>query len=294
MLNTMLHRRQGDDAVATASRPAANPISLAVAGENGCIVDTDGRFDRIVAAATAIRPACSATPDRCKVHRPPGQPAVVTPSPLPTRWPRLEPMLRIALLDDHPAVLAGLRRLIDAEPDLSVAAVAATAPELATKLNGLRPDVLILDYDLARDDGLTHLRRIKSRTNPPAVVVYSAYAGPALNLAARAAQADAVVDKAEPVQTLLTAVRRAANGDVVMAPVPRDAFEAAVARLEDDDLPVFAMLLDREPLDSIADVLRVDQAEVNRRAQRIVGRLRPRRSVGLEDDDVRAPKAWSR
>jgi DNA-binding NarL/FixJ family response regulator len=192
-------------------------------------------------------------------------------------------MLRIALLDDHPAVLAGLRRLIDAEPNLSVAAVAANAPELARELDGLRPDVLILDYDLARDDGLAYCRRIKSRSNPPAVVIYSAYAGPALTLAARAAQADAVVDKAEPVQSLLAAVRRAANGEVVMGAVPRDTFEAAVARLEDDDLPVFAMLLDREPYDSIAEALRIDQAEVSRRAQRIVGRLRPRRSVDLDD-----------
>jgi DNA-binding NarL/FixJ family response regulator len=192
-------------------------------------------------------------------------------------------MLRIALLDDHPAVLAGLRRLIDAEPNLSVAAVAANAPELARELDGLRPDVLILDYDLARDDGLAYCRRIKSRPNPPAVVIYSAYAGPALTLAARAAQADAVVDKAEPVQSLLAAVRRAASGEVVMGAVPRDTFEAAVARLEDEDLPVFAMLLDREPYDSIAEALRIDQAEVSRRAQRIVGRLRPRRSADLDD-----------
>jgi len=199
-------------------------------------------------------------------------------------------MLRVALLDDHPAVLAGLRRLIDAESDLTVAAVAETAPELARELDGLRPDVLILDYDLIRADGLAHCRRIKSRPNPPAVVVYSAYAGPALTLAARAAQADAVVDKAEPVQTLLAAVRRAASGEVVMGAVPRDAFEAVVARLDDDDLPVFAMLLDREPYDSIAEALRIDQAEVSRRAQRIVGQLRPRRSVDL-DDVLRAREA---
>ena len=200
-------------------------------------------------------------------------------------------MLRIALLDDHPAVLAGLRRLIDAEPDLNVAAVAATAPELARALDGLRPDVLILDYDLSRDDGLAHCRRIKSRPNPPAVVIYSAYAGPALTLAARTAQADAVVDKAEPVHTLLAAVRTAASGEVVMEAVPRDAFEAAVARLEDDDLPVFAMLLDREPYDSIAGALRIGQAEVQWRAQRIVGRLRPRRSIDL-DDAVKAREAY--
>jgi DNA-binding NarL/FixJ family response regulator len=200
-------------------------------------------------------------------------------------------LLRIALLDDHPAVLAGLRRLIDAEPDLSIAAVAASSPELARELNGLRPDVLILDYDLIRDDGLAHCRRIKSRPNPPAVVIYSAYGGPALTLAARAAQADAVVDKAEPVQSLLAAVRRAAAGEVVARAVPRDAFEVAVARLEDEDLPVFAMLLDREPYDSIAQALRIDPAEVSWRAQRIVGRLRPRRSIDL-DGVFRAREAY--
>lgn len=201
-------------------------------------------------------------------------------------------MLRIALLDDHPAVLAGLRRLIDAEPDLTVAAVAASAPELARRLNGLRPDVVVLDYDLARDDGLAHCRRIKSRPDPPAVIIYSAYAGPALTLAARAAQADAVVDKAEPVQTLLTAIRRAATGEVLTTSIPREAFEAAVARLQDDDLPVFAMLLDREPLDSIAEALRINQAEVNRRAQRVVGRLRPRRTIRLEEDGIKAHEAF--
>jgi DNA-binding NarL/FixJ family response regulator len=197
-------------------------------------------------------------------------------------------MLRIALLDDHPAVLAGMRRLIDSEPDLTVAAAASTAHELARELGGLRPDVLVLDYDLARDDGLARCRRIKSRPEPPAVIIYSAYAGPALTLAARAAQADGVVDKAEPVRTLLTALRRVALGEVVLPPVSRDVFEPAVAKLEDDDLPVFAMLLDREPLDSIALALRIDEAEVNWRAQRIVGRLRPRLVARTDDQAIEA------
>jgi DNA-binding NarL/FixJ family response regulator len=208
------------------------------------------------------------------------------------RPPTLQPMLRVALLDDHPAVLAGLRRLIDSEPDLAVAAVASSAEALARELDGLRPDVLVLDYDLARDDGLSHCRRIKSRPHPPAVIIYSAYAGPALTLAARAAQADGVVDKAEPVRTLLAALRRVALGEAVLPPVPRDVFEAAVARLEDDDLPVFAMLLDREPLDSIARALRANEAEVSWRAQRIVGRLRPR--LGGRADDLAIEAGQSR
>jgi DNA-binding NarL/FixJ family response regulator len=184
-------------------------------------------------------------------------------------------MIRVALLDDHPAVLAGLRRLIDAEPDLLVAAAAATPAQLARRLGNARPDVVVLDFDIARGDGLSQCRRIKSRPSAPGVVVYSAYASPALALAARVAQADALVDKSAPVGELVAAIRHAARGGTMLADVPREAYQAAVARLDDEDLPVFAMLLDREPLTAIAGALRRDPSEVAWRAQRIVGRLRP-------------------
>jgi DNA-binding NarL/FixJ family response regulator len=182
----------------------------------------------------------------------------------------------IALLDDHPAVVAGLRRLIEPEHDLNVIADAATASELARRLGGRRADVLVLDHDPARADGLSHCRRIKDRPDPPGVVIYSAYAGPAAILAAHAAQADAVVDKADPVSVLLCAIRAVAHGETRLPAVPREAFEAGVSRLADEDLPIFAMLLDREPVDAIAETLGTGRDEVARRVQRIIGRLRPK------------------
>jgi two-component system, NarL family, invasion response regulator UvrY len=196
-------------------------------------------------------------------------------------------MLHVAILDDHPAVLAGLRRLIDAQPDLVVVAGAATAAELATQLDGARADVLVVDYDLARGDGLTHCRRIKNRRHPPAVLIYSAYASTALTLAARAAQADGVVDKAEPVSTLLRAIRRVGDGETAMPAVPRDAHEAAVERIDDADLPVLVMLLDGEPVEAIAETLRAHPSEIARRSQRIIGRLRPRITTGAAADTIR-------
>jgi two-component system, NarL family, response regulator DevR len=195
-------------------------------------------------------------------------------------------MLRVAILDDHPAVLAGLRRFIDPQPDLTVIAAAATAAELSHQLDGARADVLVLDYDLTRSDGLLHCQRIKRRSQPPGVVIYSAYGGHALVLAARAAGADGVVDKADPVQSLLAAIRRVAAGELAMPAVPLDAYDAAVANLDDEDLPVLAMLLDGAPLDAIAHALRSDRAEASWRARRIVGRLRPGLRTRPEDRTV--------
>jgi DNA-binding NarL/FixJ family response regulator len=191
-------------------------------------------------------------------------------------------MLRVAILDDHPAVLAGLRRLIEAEHDMAVVAAAATPAELAKQIDGIRVDVLVLDYDLADADGLAYCQRVKSRPRPPRVVVYSADATPALTLAARAAQADGVIGKAEPIPLLLSSIRRVAQGEAVMPPLRHEAYEAVIARIDDEDLPILAMLLDGEPLDAIAATLRIDRTEVGWRAQRIVGRLR--RRIRMRDE----------
>lgn len=208
-------------------------------------------------------------------------------------------MLHVALLDDHPAVLAGLRRLVEPEPDLVIVGAAPDAPELARQLGDLRPDVLVLDDDLAGSDGLSHCRRITDRPHPPAVVLYSADASAALALAARAAHADAIVDKAEPVSALLSAIRAVVAGETVLPEISRDAYEAAVSRLADEDLPVLAMLLEGESLPAIAETMRTDPAEIARRAQRIVGRLRPRAGTRLDEPagDRRllgAPPRWVR
>jgi DNA-binding NarL/FixJ family response regulator len=184
-------------------------------------------------------------------------------------------MIHLALLDDHPAVLAGLRRLIEHEPDLVVLGAAPSAPELALQIGTQRPDVLILEHDIARSDGLAHCRRVKDRPNPPAVIIYSAFAGEALALAARVAHADAVVGKTDPVSSLLDAIRSVAAGETVLPAISRHAYETATRRLGEEDLPVLAMLLGGESLPAIAGALQTDRAEVAWRAQRIIGRLRP-------------------
>jgi DNA-binding NarL/FixJ family response regulator len=185
-------------------------------------------------------------------------------------------MIRIALLDDHPAVLVGLQRLLAPAADLEVLAAAADAVTLAHELDGRRPDVLIVDYDPGRGDALALCRRVKARPDTPFVLIYTAYSSPALAVAARAAQADGLVDKSQPAPMLISAIRQVAHGERVIPKVSRGDFEAAVARLDDTDLPIFAMLLDGAPVPAIAEELQTDEREAAHRAQKVVARLRPR------------------
>src|SRR4051794_14483281 len=152
-------------------------------------------------------------------------------------------MLRVAVLDDHPAVLVGLQRLLDSTPDLQSVAVADSAQQLVRQLDAARADVVVLDYDLPRGDGLKLCQALKQRVRPPAVVIYSAYAGPRLAIAARIAGADTLVDKRAPASELLDALRRAAAGRSGISDVSADQQEAAISRLAPGDVPVASMLL---------------------------------------------------
>jgi DNA-binding NarL/FixJ family response regulator len=181
--------------------------------------------------------------------------------------------IRVLVVDDHPAVRAGLEALLVGERGFECVATLADAGRLLDWIGEIRPDVVVLDYALGADDGLTTCFRVKQRDSPPAVVLYSAYVDRVFTVPAAIAQADATVSKSAPVGELLCAIRDVASGARSRAALDDELIEAASARLLTDDLPIAAMLLSATPVRDIATVVDTSVADVRRRALRIIGRL---------------------
>jgi DNA-binding NarL/FixJ family response regulator len=179
-------------------------------------------------------------------------------------------MLRVALLDRHPARLAGLRARLEAEPEHEVVSL-LTAPALWRRMRDFRPHVVVL----AHPDGLAICRDIKRGERAPAVVLVTPWGGAAFTLAAHAAGADGLTAQSEPAQHMLELTRAAAAGEAALPGFRRNGYAAALDRLEDDDLPVLTMLLDRRPPAASAAALGMAPTDFDVRAQRIVGRLQP-------------------
>ncbi len=192
-------------------------------------------------------------------------------------------MIRIAVVDDHPAVRAGLEAVLQAAPGLVPVGAAEGELDLWPLLKTTDPDVVLLDYHLPGRDGLQICRRIKAAALAPKVLLYSAYASGELAIPAVLAGADGVVGKGIPARELFDAIRAVVDGEHVLPPVPRELMESAARRVDPVDLPILGMLLDHTPTDQIRDVMRMEDHVLAHRIERMLGKLR------VEVDPVPAP-----
>ncbi len=183
-------------------------------------------------------------------------------------------MIRILIVDDHPAMRAGLAAVLRAEPGFVPLDVAASATELWPALHRTRPDVVVLDYHLPTDDGLVLCRRIKRDPVAPRVLLYSAYADTALTIPALLAGVDAIVSKSAPASELYDVLRRVVRGERVLPPISRELLDAAGASLEPGDLPILGMTLEGTPVGEMAVTLGVETSEIARRLDLMIGQLK--------------------
>jgi len=184
-------------------------------------------------------------------------------------------MIRVLVVDDHPALRAGLHTVLDSEPGIVFAG--QSAGDEATfwpELERARAGLVLLDYHLPHSDGLQLCYRIKQRDPAPRVLVYSAYANPTLALPARLARADGLVDKGTGAHDLFEAIRLVNGGKLLLPPISRTVLEEAYEKIDEAQRPLMGMLLDGCPDHEAAQTLGLEVSDVRHAAQEMLSRLR--------------------
>jgi DNA-binding NarL/FixJ family response regulator len=128
-------------------------------------------------------------------------------------------LIRILVADDHPIVRDGLVAILSTQSDFQVVGEAATGEEVVRQVEGLHPDVILLDLEMPEMDGVEALRRIRLDHPESQAIVFTAFDTDERILAAVRAGARGYLLKGAPREEIFKAVRVASQGGSLLQPM---------------------------------------------------------------------------
>jgi DNA-binding NarL/FixJ family response regulator len=151
----------------------------------------------------------------------------------------------VLLVDDEELVRAGLRAILDAEPDIEVLGEASDGSRVPGAVRELRPDVVVMDVRMPEIDGITATEHLLSSADPPRVLILTTFGNDGYVYdALRAGASGFLLKRARPAE-IAQAVRTVATGESLLFPESLRALAAGYGTGTGDRL-ASAGLTDRE------------------------------------------------
>ena len=126
--------------------------------------------------------------------------------------------IRTLVADDQSMVRAGLRMLLNTEPDIEVVAEAGNGRDAVAQAGRFHPDVVLMDIRMPEMDGIEATKRILAATPEVRVLILTTFSLDEYLFDALRAGASGFVLKDDPPEQLIAAVRTVAAGDALLSP----------------------------------------------------------------------------
>ncbi|RFS84039.1 DNA-binding response regulator [Actinomadura spongiicola] len=178
--------------------------------------------------------------------------------------------IRVLIVDDDALVRTGLTMMLSNAPDLDVVGDVADGAEVVAAVNQHRPDVVLMDIRMPRVDGLAATELLRSRREPPEIIILTTFDTDDHIMRAMRAGASGFLLKHTPPPEIVRAIRQVATGEPMMSPAVLRKLMSYVADSGADPRRARA----RELLDRLSDGERAVAA--------LVGRGRTNSEIGAE------------
>jgi len=195
--------------------------------------------------------------------------------------------IRVVLADDQAMVRAGFRLILEAAADIDVLGEACDGEEAVSITERLRPDIVLMDVQMPRMDGLEATRRITQRPELTSrVVILTTFERDDYVFGALRAGASGFLLKNAPPEELVHGVRVVAGGDALLAPsvtrriveeyaqrpAPR-ARDGGLERLTERELEVMRLLAGGKSNAELAAELYVGEGTVKTHVSSVLTKL---------------------
>ncbi|WP_212816578.1 response regulator [Polymorphospora rubra] len=193
--------------------------------------------------------------------------------------------IRLVVADDQAMIRAGLRLVVETEPDLQVVGEATDGLEAVALARRTRPDVVLMDIAMPRLDGLAAARELLATPAPPRIIMLTTFDTDDNLYAALRVGASGFLLKVSPPEQLVAAIRVVAAGEALLDPAvttrviatftaqppPRRPVE--LDRLTPRELEVLTLMARGRSNAEIAAALVVGEATVKTHVARVLMKL---------------------
>jgi DNA-binding NarL/FixJ family response regulator len=127
-------------------------------------------------------------------------------------------MITVVIIDDHPIVRAGMRTVLEKAGDIQVVAEGSSGAQALQLVAQHSPQVLVLDVNLPDLNGVEVTARLRQQNSATAVLILTVLNDQRTIFGLLENGATGYVLKDEALETLVNAVRAAAQGDTWLSP----------------------------------------------------------------------------
>jgi DNA-binding NarL/FixJ family response regulator len=196
-------------------------------------------------------------------------------------------VFRVLIIDDHPVVLSGLRLLLDGDPGFAICGEAASPSQACLMTDDEQPDIIITDLAMAGEDGSHLVDDLLAILPTTRILVYSSHEESTWAPRVIRSGARGFISKAEPLDTVATALEAIIGGDIYVSPAAQRLLVNDFARsaasetkgLSTRELQVLRLIAEGASLQSLAQRLEL--------SVKTVGTYRERLKTKLGLDSVR-------
>jgi DNA-binding NarL/FixJ family response regulator len=187
-------------------------------------------------------------------------------------------VVRVLLVDDHPAILEGVRLALDTASDVEVVGVAVDGGTARTRFAATRPDVVVMDYSLPDTDGISLTADLKAVDPEVRVLLLTATDDPSVAERAVRSGCDGFLAKTALPADIADAVRRLHAGEALfdvalLVRAVRGPRQAGPTDLSTRELEVLRLLARGSSTEAVAAELYVSINTVRSHVRRILEKL---------------------
>jgi DNA-binding NarL/FixJ family response regulator len=195
------------------------------------------------------------------------------PTSNPSRRRATAPALAVLVVESDGWLGSRLCDVLEAEPGVRLAGVAAGAEEAMSMVQRDRFDVAVVGHRSLGESAFRLCRELKRTPAPPAVVICCAHPDGLLAACCAVADADALISMHSCGAELPGVLDRVARGVRFLPAVPPGAGAMLKDRLDAPEYAIFALLLADFPAADIASALRISEAELESQQAALLSKL---------------------